>query len=407
MATLKMVCMLPFSSIRYDTIFSSLCLPRFYVSLQPPQTFPSTPVAVASRPSSIHSLGSSSHRSYRSSYYAPRKSSPLAEGAPTSRPSSVFLTPPDSPNSLSFTDTALRPPTSTHSKSLPARVRTVHRPATAPYSSTPAPTPAPAPDLPHKRSQSTSYPTVLCSPVTEVSHENSRQLSALSGPQTPVSFRPVRPSTSRAPEENWMTSESAPRFSRESLLLGAVVLPVRKHDAQQHLKRQSTLRPRSTRTHAKYDTVPNIAIDATTTPAVSFTVDQLGCSKSEIVVEKKDKIIPSVHIRIEDVDGSIQHLDHVGLDLSSRDRDATDTGKPPPSLAHVRKLTRDLAAKMKLRSGQVKPTMTVIQEKGPDPVHSAKHGHPVVESGGRDPKPARTFSNRTRSIWGYVLGSTR
>lgn len=190
-----------------------------------------------------------------------------------------------------------------------------------------------------------------------------------------------------------MTSESAPRFTRQSLVLGAVVLPVRKHDAEQ-AKRPSALH---SSTPARYSTLPNTAVGAT--PAVSNAPRVR--SLSETAVEKEPYGIPSV--QVVDVDGTIQAVDELGVDLSKRDGAGT---KKTTSLGHVRKFSRDFAAKMKIRSGQMKPMRTVTQEKAPDPGLLAKRAVEKEESG-PDPRPSGAPWKRPRSVWGYVLGSGR
>jgi len=187
-----------------------------------------------------------------------------------------------------------------------------------------------------------------------------------------------------------MTSESAPRFSRHSLVLGTVVLPVRKEDAQR-LKRQSGLKAG---THVKYATAPNTATNITLAPS---NVNQFG-SLNETVVKKGSHNIPSV--RVEDVDGTVQTINEAGVDLSKRDG---------TSKRKARKLSKDFVAKVKIRGGQVKPTMTVIQEKCSNPVLTEKPEKPAVgkSGGGPDPLPSGTPSKRMRSIWRYILASSR
>ncbi len=187
-----------------------------------------------------------------------------------------------------------------------------------------------------------------------------------------------------------MTSESAPRFTRESLALGAVVLPVRKDDAQRLIRR-------STGAHIKYATTPNTAIG--TSLSVS-NVNQFGSSR-KTVVQKTSQKVPSV--RIVDVDGTIQTVDEVGVDLSKRDGTWKKETAP---FRHVRKFSKDLAAKMKIRGGQVKPTMTVTEGKRFDPVLTEKLAVEKDESG-RHPRPPGISSKRTKSIWGYIIGSSR
>ena len=191
-----------------------------------------------------------------------------------------------------------------------------------------------------------------------------------------------------------MTRESAPRFTRESLVLGTVILPVRKDkDDAQRLKRQSGLK---SATHVKCTTMPNASID---TAPVEYNVDQFGSSTETVVdVEKPSPKIPSV--RIEDVDGTIQTIDKVDVGLPKRDGPGK---KKTVSLAHVRKLTKDFAAKLKLRSRQVKPTMSVIQEKVSDPVLTEKLAVEKNQSG-LDPRPAGAPLKRPKSIWGHFLG---
>lgn len=186
-----------------------------------------------------------------------------------------------------------------------------------------------------------------------------------------------------------MTSESAPRFTRQSLVLGAVVLPVRKLDAQ-HARRQSGL---------KYGTpVRCAAVDSTPTLTRSW-------SSSETVVEKKDACtIPSV--QVVGVDGTVQAVDEVGavvdadLALAKPKRDGAGT-KKAASLGHVRKLlSRDFAAKRKIRSGQVqvKPIVAV-----PDPALTQKRAVEKEESG-PDPRPSGAPLKRARTLLGYILG---
>lgn len=185
-----------------------------------------------------------------------------------------------------------------------------------------------------------------------------------------------------------MTSESAPRFTRQSLVLGAVVLPVRKHDAQQ-ARRQSGL---------QYGTPIRCAgVDAAPAPAPALTP---SWSSSETVVEKKDAwTVPSV--QVVDVDGTVQAVDEVGavgavvdVDLSlAAKRDGAGT-KKAASLGHVRKLlSRDFAAKRKLRSGQVQVKPIVA---APDPALTQKRA--VEKENG--PAPLK----RARTLLGYILG---
>jgi len=196
-----------------------------------------------------------------------------------------------------------------------------------------------------------------------------------------------------------MTSESAPRFTRENIALGAVVLPVRKDDAQR-FGRQSSLKSGA---HVKYATMPNTAIATTPLAASTPNLGHFGFS-SETLVEKKSShkvIIPS--IRRMDTDGTIQAVDEVGLDISKRDGSWKKNTAP---LKHVRKLSKDLAAKMKIRTGQMKSA----QEKGPDPVLTLTEKLAVDEKHHIDshPRPSGMLpSKRTRSIWGYITGSSR
>ena len=189
-----------------------------------------------------------------------------------------------------------------------------------------------------------------------------------------------------------MTSESAPRFTRESLALGAVVLPVRKDDAQR-LIRQSTGAP------ANYSTMPNTAIR---TSLSASNVNQFKFSTSKSVVQKASQKVPSV--RVVDVDGTVQTVNEVGVDLSKRDGMRK---KDTTTLRHVRKLSKDLAAKMKMRSGQVKPTMSFTEEKGSDPALTEKLAVEKKDGSGQHPRPSGIPSKRTKSIWGYIIGSSR
>ena len=189
-----------------------------------------------------------------------------------------------------------------------------------------------------------------------------------------------------------MTSESAPRFTRESLALGAVVLPVRKDDAQRLIRQ-------STGAHVKYSTVPKTAIS---TSLSASNVSQFGFSSSKSVVQKASPKVPSV--RVVDVDGTIQTVDEVGVDLSKRDRMRK---KDTATLRHVRKLSKDLAAKMKMRSGQVKATMSSTEEKGSDPALTEKLAVEKKDESGQHPRPFGVPSKRTKSIWGYIIGSSR
>ena len=191
-----------------------------------------------------------------------------------------------------------------------------------------------------------------------------------------------------------MTSESAPRFTRQSLVLGAVVLPVRKHDAQ-HARRQSGLKYG---TPIRYAAVPHTAIDATPTLTRSW-------SSSETVVEKKDACtIPSV--QVVGVDGTVQAVDEVGavvdvdLSLAKPKRDGAGT-KKAASLGHVRKLlSRDFAAKRKIRSGQVQVKPIVA---APDRALTQKRAVEKEESG-PDPRPSGAPLKRARTLLGYILG---
>lgn len=198
-----------------------------------------------------------------------------------------------------------------------------------------------------------------------------------------------------------MTSESAPRFTRESLALGAVVLPVRKDDAQRLGRPLSISSAHSA--HAKYATMPNTAIGASptgSTPSLPVsTVTQSALSTKTVTV-------PSV--RIVDADGASESVDSVSLDLSKRDG---TWKKHTASLKRVRRLSMP---KMKIRSGQVKPTLTVTQEKGSDPGLTEK---PAVEKDKVEsefkvesdlhPRPSDVPSKRTKSIWAYIIGFTR
>lgn len=191
-----------------------------------------------------------------------------------------------------------------------------------------------------------------------------------------------------------MTSESVPRFTRDSLALGAVVLPVRKDDAQRLIRR-------STGARVKYASMPNTAI--ATSLSVS-SVNQSGLSRKTGVhktLQKASHKVPSV--RVVDVDGTIQSVDEVGVDLSKRDGTWKKETAP---LRHVRKFSKDLAAKMKIRSMQVKPTMTVTEEKAFDPVLTEKLAVEKDESG-QHPRPPGIPSKRTKSILAYIIGFSR
>jgi len=187
-----------------------------------------------------------------------------------------------------------------------------------------------------------------------------------------------------------MTSESAPRFTRESLVLRGVVLPVRKDDAQQ-LKRHSTLKSGA---HVKYATVQNTA--SSTTLAVSKSLSKIN------VLEKQPHEVPSV--RVVDVDGTIQPVHEVSVDLSKWD--GTGKKNTPSSFNSVLRLSKDLAAKMKIRSGQAKH-MSVTQEKGSDPILTEKLAVEKKVESGPHPRPLGMPSKRTKSIWGYIIGSSR
>jgi hypothetical protein len=207
-----------------------------------------------------------------------------------------------------------------------------------------------------------------------------------------------------------MTIESAPRFTRDGIALGAVVLPMRKDDAQRLQRQQSTLRSGA---HVKYATVPNPATGTTTTtttttPAISNTVNQFGSSSTTLVEKPSSHEVPSVRVVVVDVDGTIQAVVDASADLSKPGGAAR---KSTPALNNVRRLSKDLAAKMKLRSGQVRATMAVIQEKVPDPVLTEKLAVELVvdekDQSGPHPRPSGIPSKRTKSFWGYIIGSSR
>jgi hypothetical protein len=189
-----------------------------------------------------------------------------------------------------------------------------------------------------------------------------------------------------------MTSESAPRFTRENLALGAVVLPVRKDDARRQSKPYSGA-------HSKYPAISNPAI-ATHLAVSTSSVNRFGFS-TETLVEKASHKVPS--IRVMDIEDSIHAVDEGSVDISKRDGPWKKNTAP---LKHVRRLSKDLAAKMKIRSGQVKPTMPFTQEKGSSSVLTEKLSVEKHE-GEAPPRPSGIPSKRTRSIWGYIIGSSR
>lgn len=196
-----------------------------------------------------------------------------------------------------------------------------------------------------------------------------------------------------------MTSESAPRFTRESLALGAVVLPVRKDDAQRLGRANSGA-------HVKYATMPNTAIGTGTTgttPSLPVsTVNQSAPSTKTVTVVDKPSHHHVPNVWTVDADGVLQPVDGLSLDISKCDGTWKKNTAP---FKHVRRLSKP---KMKIRSGQLKAALTATQEKAPDlglteklAVEKAKVKSDLY------PRPSGVPSKRTKSIWAYITGFTR